>query len=182
VVLHITAGNLQPTPFNTVCGVVTAHWRWGSKTYYLKHCLWLWYCTLHLWIYNLFPSTLPLMVILHITAWDLQLIHSTLSVMVILHVTAGDLQIIPLNTVFGNDTAHYNWGSTTHSLQHSLWCWYCTSQLRINNVFPSTHSVEILQHITPEDLHLISINTLSEGDSAHYSLGSKTYSIQHRLW
>jgi hypothetical protein len=104
VVLHITAGNLQLIRFNTVCSGDTAHWSWGSKTYYIKHCLWLWHCTVQLWIYNLFPSTLHLVVILHMTSWDLQLIHSTLSVVVILHITAGDLQLIPFNTVFGDDT------------------------------------------------------------------------------
>jgi hypothetical protein len=161
VILHIRARDLQLIPFNPVSGGDNSHYRWRYTTYFLQHTLWVWYCTLQLGIYNLFPLTL--------------------SVVVILHIRARDLQFIPFSTLCGGNTAHYGWGSATYSLQHCLWCWCCTLQLGTYNLFPSTLSVVVIVHITSWDLQLILFNTACWGDTAHYGWGSTTCSLQHCL-
>jgi hypothetical protein len=182
VKLHITAGDIQLIPFNTVCGFDSAHYVWGSKSFSLQHSLWWWYCTLHLGICNLFPSTL--------------------SVVVILDITVSDQELIIFNTVYnsdiayygwgstpysfqhpcGDDTAHYGWGSTTYFFQHSLWYWYCTLKLTINNLLPSKLSAVNILHITAGEVQLIAFNTVCGDDTARNSFGSATYSVQHCLW
>jgi hypothetical protein len=148
VILHIRAWDQQLIRFNTIFGGDTAHYSLGSTTYSLQHCLWMWFCPLQHGIYKLFPSTL--------------------SVEVILHITAGDIQFIPFNTLWGVDTAHCSLGSTPHYFQRCLLWWYFTLKLGIYNSFHSTLSVEVILHITGGDLELIPFNTVGGGDTAHY--------------
>jgi hypothetical protein len=162
VILQITAGDIELIPINTVCGSDIAHYGLASKTYSIQHFLWCWYYTLNFGIYNLFPSTL--------------------SVVMILHIKVEDVQLIPFNTVCDVDTEHYRWRYTTYSIQHSLWNWYCPLEIWIYNLFPSTLSVVVLLPITAWDLKLIPFYTVCGFDAAHNRWGSTTHSLQYCLW
>jgi uncharacterized membrane protein YwzB len=180
--MHITAGDLQFIPISTVSGGDTAHYRLGTTTNSFQYCLWWCYCTLQLGIYNIFPSTLSVVVIMPITLWDLKL--------------------IPIYNFRGINTAHYYCRSKTYSLYNCLWCWKCTLQVEIYNLFVSSLPVMVIMLITFWDLQLIHFNTLCGCDTAHhgwdlllipfnifcrvdiahYTWGYTTYSLQHCLW
>jgi hypothetical protein len=99
-----------------------------------------------------------------------------------MHITARDLQLIPFNTVFRGVTTHYGWGCKTYSVLYCPWCWYCTLQSGIYNLLNSTRTVVVILQIASWDIQLIPFNTVFWCDTAHYSMGSISYSHQYCLW
>jgi hypothetical protein len=108
VILRITAGDIQLIPVNIVCGCDTVYYSLWCKTYSIQHCLWWWYWTLCLGIYNIFPSNCLWWWYCTLQPGIYNLCHSKLSVVVILLITALDQQLIHFNTVCGCDTAYYS--------------------------------------------------------------------------
>jgi hypothetical protein len=201
VILHITAADVHLISFNTVSGGGSAYYSWRYTNDSLQHCQWSLFLTLQHGIYILFPSTLSLVVIVHVTVWDLQLIpYNTVCGNVTAHYRLGSKNY-SFRNIFAVDTAHYSWWYRTFSIQNCLWRWYCTLQLGIYslfpstlyvvfiltlqlgiyNIFPSTLSVVLILHITVGDIELIPFNIVCGYDTAHWSLRFTTYSTQHSL-